>query len=358
MKATLKKWIPTNKLFVSLASLLLAFFVGGVLLALSGYNPFVAYGTMLQGAFWGGDHIADTLGIATPLILCGVGVAIAMLGGVINIGCEGQLYIGAMAAALCGTYGKGLPAVVHIPLCILAAMLGGGLWAGLAGFLKNKTKANEVVLTIMMNYIGIYLTDYLTTYWFKAEGMVVKTPNIQDSAVLPALYPHSRLTIGFLIALVMVLLTRWMLKSTKFGFETQALGQSRLASETAGVSVGRQFLMVMLLSGAMAGLAGGLEVLGVHKYFIKGFSPGYGYDGLSIAVLGQNSPVGVLLSAVLYGALRSGAQLMDRTTKIPNDFVVVMQALVIIFVATPGIVMALKSRLPKQRPAKEGKANG
>jgi simple sugar transport system permease protein len=341
----------TGKLFISFGSLILAFLAGALLLLISGYNPVAAYGAMIWGALGSIDQIADTLGIATPLILCGIAVAIAMAGGVINIGCEGQLYIGAMAASLAGIFVPPLPPILMVPFCLAAGMAGGGLWAGLAGYLKNKTNANEVVLTIMLNYIAIFLTDYIVTWWVKAPGMVVKTPNIKVQAILPALYPHSRFTVGFLVALAAVALIHVLLKHSALGFEVQAMGSNIHAARTAGIPVSRRFLTVMVISGALAGLAGGVEILGVHKYFIKGFSPGYGYDGLAIAVLGQNNPLGVFAAAVLYGALRSGAQIMDRTTRIPKDFVVVMQALVIIFVATPGILMAARDRLPRLKTA-------
>jgi simple sugar transport system permease protein len=330
-------------LFIPLGSLVLALIMGGILLLISGYNPFIAYRAMISGAFGSFDSIADTLGIATPLILCGVAVAIAMVGGVINIGCEGQLYIGALCAAVCGIFLPPLPSPILILLCFSAALAGGGLWAGLAGYLKYKMRANEVVITIMLNYIAIFLTDYIVTVWLKAPGMSIRTPNIQAGAVLPVLYPYSRFTIGFLAAIIAVIIIRWLLNNTAFGFEVRAMGINPLASVTAGINTNRQFVITMFISGALAGLAGGIEVMGVHKYFIKGFSPGYGYDGLAIAVLGQNDPAGVFVAALLYGALRSGAQVMDRMTRIPKDFVVVLQALIIIFVATPGILLALRN---------------
>jgi simple sugar transport system permease protein len=349
----MKRSLP-GKLFISAGSLFLALICGGILLLVSGYNPLMAYAAMISGAFGNVVQIADTLGIATPLIFCGVAVSIAMIGGVINIGCEGQLYMGALAAALIGIFAPPMPSFLLVLLCLFGAAAGGGLWAGLAGWLKNKTRANEVVLTIMLNYIAIYFTDYIVTYWVKAEGMVVKTPNVRAAAVLPALYPHSRFNIGFIIAVLAALLIYLLLKYTVFGFEVQSMGNNLNAAGTAGINVKRQFLITMFISGALAGMAGGVEVLGVHKYFIKGFSPGYGYDALAIAVLGQNSPLGSLAAAILYGALRSGAQIMDRTTRIPKDFVVVMQALVIIFVATPGILLALKNRLPSDIKGKKG----
>jgi simple sugar transport system permease protein len=335
------------RLFIPVGSFALAIFAGGLLLFISGYNPASAYGHMISGALGSPDRIADTLGIATPLILCGVAVAIAMAGGVINIGCEGQLYIGALCAVACGIFLPPLPSPLLILLCSAGAVLGGGLWAGLAGWLKYKMRANEVVLTIMLNYIAIFLTDYIVTVWLKAPGMSIKTPNVQAGAVLPVLYPYSRFTVGFFAALIAVIVAHWLLKNTAFGFEVRAMGINPLAAVTAGINTNRQFLITIFISGALAGLAGGVEVLGVHKYFIKGFSPGYGYDGLAIAVLGQNEPIGVFVAALLYGALRSGAQVMDRATKIPKDFVVVLQALIIIFVATPGILLALKGKALK-----------
>nr|WP_122011827.1 ABC transporter permease [Maliibacterium massiliense] len=341
------KGLKDNVLAVSLLSLVASLVLAGVIIACAGYSPFAAYGAMFTGAFGGMSKIADTLGTATPLILTGLAVALAMKGGVVNIGCEGQMYMGAMAAALVGAYVKGLPAPIHIAMCVLAAMIVGGLWAAIAGALKVRLGVSEVILTIMLNYIATYFTDYLATYHFKAEGMTIKTPNIMDTASLPKLYPHSRFTVGFILAIIAVLVIWWMLKKTTMGFETRALGSNPFAAETGGVNRKRQIVITMLMSGMLAGLAGGIEVLGVHQYFVKGFSPGYGFDGLAIAVLGQNNPFGVLISAIFYGALRSGATMMDRATKIPGDFVVILQALVIIFVATPAIVRALRLRRTK-----------
>lgn len=341
------KVLKSKKLQTSLLALVGAIVVSGLILALSGYSPFVAYGAMFSGAFGGAANIADTLGTATPLIFTGLAVAIAMKGGAVNIGAEGQLYMGAFAAALAGAYGKDLPMVLHIALCLLAAFIAGGLWAVLAGGLKIKLGVSEVIITIMLNYIATYLTDYLTTYHFKAEGMVVKTERVAESAMLPTLYPHSRLTVGFLIAILAAVILVWVLRRTVFGYELQAVGLNSFAAESGGVKKGRQFLLTMLISGGLAGLAGACEVLGVHGYFMKGFSPGYGFDGLAIAVLGQNNPLGVTLSAILYGALRSGATMMDRMTKIPQDFVGIMQALIIIFVATPGLVYFYRRKKKK-----------
>jgi simple sugar transport system permease protein len=330
--------------FVSLFSLLVSLAIGGIIIALAGHPVDTAYVSMFQGAFGDMDKLADTLGIATPLIFTGLAVTLAMKGGLINIGCEGQLLAGAMAAALAGVGIRGLPAFFHVLLCLFAAMAAGAFWAAVTGWLKVKLRINEIVLAIMLNYIVIYLTNYIVTYLFKADSWVVKSPDIQPGAMLPKLYPHTRLTIGFLISLGLVAAVFCFLKKTTKGFEIRAMGSNFFAAEAGGVIPARDIVITMSMSGAIAGLAGASEVLGVYRYFISGFSPGYGYDGLAVAMLGQYNPFGVALAAIFIGALRSGAAMMDRATSIPADFVVIIQAIIILVVATPGLARVLKQR--------------
>ncbi|MDR3248472.1 MAG: ABC transporter permease [Treponema sp.] len=340
------KWI--KPVLISLISLLVSLVVGGIIIGLAGYPVGTAYGSMIQGAFGDMDKFADTLGTATPLLFTGLAVAFAMKGGLINIGGEGQLLAGAMAAALVGVNLK-LPPFFHIPLCFLAAAAAGGFWAGLTGWLKVKLRINEIVLAIMLNYIVIYLTNFIVTYLFKAESWVVKSPDVQPSAMLPKLYPHTRFTLAFPIAMVLVLVVFWFFRRTSKGFEIRALGGNFFAAEAGGVVPGRDIVITMLISGAIAGLAGASEVLGVYRYFISGFSPGYGYDGLAVAMLGQYNPLGVALAAIFMGTLRNGAAMLDRTTSIPADFVVIIQAVIILVVATPRLIRGFESRLGAKR---------
>jgi simple sugar transport system permease protein len=334
---------------ISFFSLLASLAVGGIIIALAGYQVDTAYASMFQGAFGDMDRLADTLGIATPLIFTGLAVALAMKGGLINIGCEGQLLAGAMAAALVGVNIRGAPAFFHVLICLLAAMAAGALWAALTGWLKVRLGINEIVLAIMLNYIVIYLTNYIVTYLFKADSWVVKSPDVQPGAMLPKLYPHTRLTVSFLIGLALAAAVYWFLKKTTRGFEIRALGSNFFAAEAGGVIPARGIVMTMGMSGAIAGLAGASEVLGVYRYFISGFSPGYGYDGLAVAMLGQYHPFGTVLAAVFIGALRSGAAMLDRATSIPADFVVIIQAIIILVVATPGLVRVFKLRFIRGR---------
>lgn len=334
--------IKKADIFSSLAAFLLSLIIGGIIIAISDNSPLEAYRALFMGAFGSADALANTLGKATPLIFTGLAVSFSMKGGLLNIGAEGQLYMGGFVAALCGIYLKGMPNIVHIFVSLLCAGIGGGLIAAIAGFLKAKRNINEVIITIMLNYIVIDLTDYLVSYPFKAKGMVAKTADVLDSARLTQLLPHSNLTSGIIIALLFVIFVNWFIKNTVTGFEIRAMGYNKYAAETGGVKLKSKIILTMFISGFIAAMAGATEILGVHRYFIKGFSPGYGFDGIAVAVLAKNNPLGIVIAAILFGALRSGGMLLDRSTSIPGDFVVIIQALVIIFVATPGIIKALR----------------
>ncbi|HZG56623.1 ABC transporter permease [Paenibacillus sp.] len=350
MNARLYRMLRLQELGPTVGVLLLSFVVGGLVLAVAGYNPFEAYGALARGSFGSLDAIANTLAKSTPLLFTGLAVAIAFRGGLFNIGAEGQLHLGALTAALAGVYFHGLPGFLHIAIAMILAGVAGALWSSIAGWMKVRWNAHEVIVTIMLNYIAISLTDYLVNYTFKAEGMVPRTEEIAQSATLLQLLPHSQWTIGFLFALAGAAVAYWFLQRTVAGYEIRAVGLNAGAARTGGVSVGRRIVLAMLVSGAFAGLAGAVEVLGVHHYFVKGLSPGYGFDGIAVAVLARNHPLGVILSAILFGALRSGSMLLDRTTDVPGDFVIIIQALVILFVAIPWLFRHL--RLKKRGDAR------
>lgn len=327
--------------FLSVVALILSLLVAGVVMIIAGYSPLEGYGAMFKGAFGSMDNLAQTLGTATPLIFAGLAMAFASRGGMFNIGIEGQIIAGAFPAALVGAYCQGLPWFIHIPLCFIAGMIGGGFWAALAGYLKNKLRVSEVILTIMLNYVAQYLAEYLANYQFKAEGMLVRTETILDSAVLTPLVPYTRLTAGIFVAVAFAVLMWWFLSRTNAGYNMRAIAQNPYAAEAGGVNIQRTNLMTMFLSGALAGMGGAVEVLGVHNYFIVNMTSGYGFDGVAIAVMGNNTPLGTVLSALIFGALRAGSTSMNRMTSIPGEFIQVLQALVIIFVSTPGIVRTL-----------------
>jgi len=331
-----------NRLVTLLLSLLGAFACGALILALAGYDPLEAYSALLVGSFGSKNAIANTLAKSTPLIFTGLAVAVAFRGGLFNIGAEGQLYMGAMAAALVGVYATGLPGLLQAALALLAAGVVGALWAGIAGYMKVKFRAHEVIVTIMLNYIAISLTNYLVNYPFKAEGSVPRTDAIPAGMQLTKLMPPNQVTTGIFIAILSCIIMYWMFNRTVYGYEIRAIGLNEDAARTGGISIGKRVVLTMFLSGFIAALAGAVEVLGVHKYFVAGFSPGYGYDGIAVAVLAGNHPLGVIISALLFGSLRSGSMNLDRQTDVPTDVVVMIQALVIIFVAIPWVIRKVK----------------
>ncbi|MBN2979807.1 ABC transporter permease [Cohnella algarum] len=343
-------WLKTGA--TTFLSILAAFVVSGIVLLIGGHSPIEAFGTMAQGAFGDADAWGKTLAKTTPLILTGLAVAIAFKGGLFNIGAEGQLYLGGMTAALVGVYMTGVPGFIHAFIALAAGGIVGALWAGIAAYMKVKWKAHEVIVTIMMNYIATLFTAYLVNYTFKAEGMVPRTEEVAASVQLPTLIPHSQLTVGLFIAIGCALFLFWFMKYTVPGYEIRAVGLNPDAARTGGISIGWRMIFAMLLSGFFAAIAGGVEVLGVHHYFLQGISPGYGFDGIAVAVLARNNPIAILFSALLFGALRAGATGLDRHTDIPGDFVVMIQAFVVIFVATPWLVR--KYKLRKKRVNQHG----
>lgn len=286
--------------------------------------------------------LTESLVAATPYIFGGLGVALGMQCSLFNIGVEGQIGIGALTAVFVGYSIKGLPLLVHLPLALLAGALGGAIWAGIPGYLKAKTGAHEVVNTIMMNYISFRLSDWLLTGPMQAPGYRPVSPGIEATAMLPRfLPPPSRFNVGFFLALAMAVLAHWFLFKTTLGFEVRTVGENPRAARYAGMSVTRNFLLAMVLSGTLAGLAGASQVLGVDHWVGQGFSAGYGFDALAVALLGNNQPGGVVLAALLFGALRNGATRMQSLASIPIDIISIIQALVIVFVAAPAIIRGL-----------------
>jgi simple sugar transport system permease protein len=281
----------------------------------------------------------ESLVTATPYIFAGLSVAIGFRCGLFNIGAEGQLFMGALGAAYVGYSIQGLPWYIHLPLAILGGALAGAIWGAIPGYLKAKFGAHEVVNTIMMNWIAFRLSDWLLTGPMMASGFRPVTPNIQKAAELPRFFEDPlRFNWGFVLALVVAYLVYWFLFKTTLGFEIRSVGANPDGSKYAGMSVVRNFVLVMVLSGGLAGLAGAAQVLGVDHWVGQGFSAGYGYDAIALALLGKSHPLGVVLSAILFGILRSGATRMQSLAGIPIDIISIIQGLVIIFVAAPIII--------------------
>jgi ABC-type uncharacterized transport system permease subunit len=283
--------------------------------------------------------ITESLTLATPYIFAGLSVSVGFRGGLFNIGAEGQFLMGALGAAFVGYSITGLPWYIHMPLAFLAGAAAGGVWGAIPGYLKARFGAHEVVNTIMMNYIAFSLSNWLLSGPMKARGYRPVTPNIEATAELPRFFPDPlRFNFGFVLALLFAVLIGWLLFKTTLGFEICAVGANPDAAKYSGMSVMRNFVLIMTLSGALAGMGGATQVLGTDHWVGQGFSAGYGFDSIALALLGKSHPLGVVLAALLFGVLRGGATSMQSLAGIPIQIVSVIQGMVIIFVAAPAII--------------------
>ena len=281
----------------------------------------------------------ESLVLSTPYILAGLAVAIGFRCGLFNIGAEGQYFVGALGAAFVGYSITGLPWFIHMPLALLGGGLAGAFWGAIPGYLKARFGAHEVVNTIMMNWIAFRLSDWLLNGPMKSVGYRPVTPNVAVTAEIPRFFPEPlRFNWGFPLALAIAVLVGWFLFRTTLGFEVRAVGANPDAAKYSGMSVMKNFVLVMTLSGALAGLAGSVQVLGVDHWVGQGFSAGYGFDSIALALLGKSHPLGVVLSALLFGILRGGATSMQSLARIPIHIVSVIQGVIIIFVAAPEII--------------------
>lgn len=286
--------------------------------------------------------VTESLTASTPYIFAGLGVALGFRAGLFNIGAEGQFFIGSLGAAFVGYSLIGWPWYLHLPLAILGGFVAGAIWGAIPGWLKAKTGGHEVVNTIMMNYIAYRLSDWLINGPMKAPGFRPVTPHIQVSAELPRLFGDPlRFNVGFFLALLVAAVVVWLLFKTTIGFTIRAVGANPDASRYAGMSITRTVVLAMTLSGGLCGLAGASQVLGVDYWVGQGFSAGYGFDAIAIALVGKSHPVGVVLAALLWGFLRSGATRMQSLAGIPIDIISIIQGLVIVFVAAPDIIRGL-----------------
>lgn len=351
-------WVfALQELAVSAGAVVLALLVGAVLLAVAGYDVRDAYYNLYDGAFGSVYSIADTLLNAIPLMFAGLAIAFAFRGGLFNIGAEGQLYVGALATAVTALALSEWASVPLIVAAMLAGALAGAAWGFVPGLLRAKTGAHEVITTIMLNYVATLLTTYLVKVYFKAPGPVDQTALIPQHARLPELITGTRLTWALIIAVVLVALVDWLLRRTTLGFDIVLVGTSPSAAEYAGVPVSARTLLTMSLSGAIAGLAGSTIVLGVLYRFITHFSPGYGFTAIAVALAARARPWGVVPAAVLFGALQAGGMTMQLFARIPADLMTAVQGLVILFVASPGLLYAVR-RLSTVFRTKSGPGTG
>lgn len=327
----------TKRLSYTFLALVASCMLCGVFLFALGYNPLVVYGIIAEGALGSSYGFMKTLAKSTPLIFTGLSVFFADKGGLFNIGAEGQLLVGGLSAGIFGYHFASLQIFppIGIVLTLFLSFCIGAVWGLIPGYLKAYRSSNEFIVSMMMNYVAMFLCEYLVTYPFRGPGVLAKTPEIPSAYLLPRIASGSQFNLGFFIGVVVVIGVFWFFKNTSTGYEIKTLGANANAAVAAGVDVRKRTIYVFCVAGGLAALAGAIEVLGVHGFYINDLSPGYGYDGIAVSVLSQGNPFGVLLSALLFGALRAGGARLDLRSKVPSEFVIILQAVVIVFIATP-----------------------
>lgn len=330
-------------LLLPLIAITSSFLIGALLILFLGENPITVYAVFLEKSVFSLDGIGFTLFYATPLIFTGLAVAFGFRCGLFNIGGEGQLYVGAMAVTILAVSLGEMNAFLMVPLCFIAAMVSGGIWGGIPGFLKARFGGHEVINTIMMNFIAYSLVNYLVLGPFhRPNTQLLVTADIPESAKIarlseffPFLPETVPLNMGFIVALVACLVVYIILWKTPFGYEIRAVGASNSSSFYAGINVKKQTVLALAISGALAGLVGVHEIMGYRYHYSDSFSNNAGFIGIAVALLGRNHPLGVLLGALLFGALARGGLFLDiMFDKLSRDLVVVMQGVIVLCVAT------------------------
>lgn len=368
-RSTNRDWAAiAQKVGTPFASVLLAILIGSLIMWISGYDPIAAYSALFQGSFGTPKAFGDTLLKSTPLILAGLGLAYGFRANLFNIGAEGQLFMGGLAAGWLGLVLAGQPWYVALPLLLLAAMLAGAAWAFIPAILKARIGAHEVITTMMFTYIARYFVSYLVIGPLKSPGQIPQTGLLPPEAQLPRIQSlfsdatlqampflkMGRAHMGILVALVAAVIVWWVLKYTTLGYENRAVGYNPWAAETGGISVQWTTVKALCISGSLAGLAGAVEVMGVHHRLFDQFSSGFGFTGIAVALLAKNHPIAVIPAALLFGALSAGAGTMQLMADVPQKIILIVQALVIFFVAAEGIFAYFVKQRQKEATSNVG----
>lgn len=351
-RAELPWW--ANLLLIPFLNLAAAFAISALILATIGEDPFQAAAIILRGALFSGEGIGYTLFYATNFIFTGLAFAVAFHAGLFNIGAEGQIALGALCSVFVGYAVTFLPGPLHLLAALAAGCLGGALWGFIPGYLKARTGAHEVIVTIMLNYIMYNLLAFLLstpTALQKPGQSNLISPNVAADARLPHVGgPPPQVDLGFLVGIAAAAGVWWLLSRSTVGFQFRAVGANPSAARSSGMDVERSWVLVMLLAGGLAGLAGAAVIQGPLQNITFNSYGTYGFDGITVALLGRASPVGVVLAALLFGALHAGGTNMEAATQVPSDIVEVLQGLIVLFVAAPPLIRAM-FRLRRARAA-------
>ncbi len=341
--------------FVGLApvwAVLGALVLGAVFIAAAGINPLDAYGALLHGAFGSLNGFGLTIQKAVPLLFAGLGVAFAFRCGLFNIGGEGQLYMGALLGGWLALSFSDLPAPILLPAVLVASFVGGGIWGAIPGLLRAKWNMSEIITTILMNYIGFWFVSFMLHGPLQeSRGYYPQSEILPQASWLPILWSPARLHLGVFLALLAAAAVYVVMWRTTIGYQIRAVGSNPQAAEYSGIPVVRSMVLAMFVSGGLMGLAGAAEILGVQHRLSDFFSPGYGFDGIAVALLGYTHPVGVTLAAVFFGGLRAGFNAVQRTEGLPLALAQVVQGLTLILVVASVFLPRLRAHLLRRKEA-------
>ncbi|MDO5649728.1 MAG: ABC transporter permease [Gallicola sp.] len=319
-------------ILIPIVSIILAFIIGGIIMALTGQNPLEAYSFLLKGAFGSVGSIGETFVKAIPLVFTGLAATFAYRCGIFNLGGEGQFIMGAVAsAALITAFTETMNPALLLIISLIIGTIVGGLWGVIPGLLKAYFSLNEMIITILLNYIAVLFMDYLYSGPLK-EANIPQTMAVEQSSQLSKIFPGTRIHLGLVIAIIVVAVLYYFLFHTSNGFKLRAVGLNPEASRVNGYDVKKILILTFIISGAIAGLGGSVELHGAQYRLMAGFGDGFGFDGVAIALIGQLNPIGTLLVAYFFAILRTGANAMQIATGISTTVVDIIQALVIIFV--------------------------
>ncbi|MTI60675.1 MAG: ABC transporter permease [Firmicutes bacterium] len=378
MKIFKDKKIFSSNIGRTIISLLMGFFIGALILAVAGYNPLEAYKVMFLGVFNKPKYIVQTIINSTPIIFTGISIAFAYKTGLFNIGAEGQFIIGSITAAILG-YLLHLPHLIHVFLIIVVAGLAAGIWGGIAGFLKAKFDINEVITTIMLNWVAFYSLNYIVQLDSLKKPNAEATYDIQQSASIIILEVwkkskeginwlnehlffkdifKTRMNWGILIAILIAVLASYIIRKTVLGYELRSVGHNRQAAEYGGINVSKSLVSSMMIAGGIAGIAGAIQVMGIsHRISTLSVMEGYGFNGIAVGLIAGGSPIGCIFAGLLFSALNYGGGKVQYILGAPTEIIDIMVGVILLFVAVPKLI-ALFPRLASIFSFTKGKMGG
>lgn len=335
----MNKWLDKLRSFIKpFTAILVAFIIGWAILVIANYNAFNAFAALWNAGFKNMKSFANVLNKSTPLLFTGIAVAFSFRGNVFNIGAEGQFLLGAAAATWVGITFTHLPGFILIPMILISGAIGGAACAYIPGYLKAKLKVSEVITTIMFNYIALEFVGFLVRGPFKdATQAEPQSYMIAKNGFLPYILPGTKLHLGFVLGIVIAVIIFILLFKTYFGYEVRAVGFNATAAKVGGIDVQKTTINTMMISGAIAGIGGAIELAGTTHYLLETISPGYGFTAIAVSILVGNNPIGVIFSSLLFGFLSAGSTAMQRAADVSSSFVNVFQGVIIIFVAIAAV---------------------